>query len=65
MNFDYYLQTKEENKNNNKKHSSVINNFYFLDLDYLESWLNLMIVSMFVLESKEVGDVRIREPQTR
>ena len=65
MNFDYYLQTKEENKNNNKKHSSAINNFYFLDLDYLESWLNPMIVSMFVLESKEVGDVRIREPQTR
>ena len=45
MNFDYCQQMKEE-----KKHSTAINNFYFLVLDYLESWLNLMIASMFILE---------------
>ena len=35
-----------------KRHSTVINNFYFLVLNYFESWLNLMIVSVFVLESR-------------
>ena len=35
----------------------MINNFYFLVLDNLESWLNRMIVSMFVLESRQVGGV--------
>ena len=42
----------------------MINNFYFLVLDYLESTLNLMIVSMLALEGRQVGDVRNREPQT-
>ena len=67
MNFDYSLQTiKTKTKAKTiKKHSTVINKFYFLVLDYLESWLNLMIVSMFVLESRQVGDVRNRERQTR
>ena len=40
-----------------------LNNFYFLVLDYLESWLNLMIVSMFILESKQVVDVQNCQPQ--
>ena len=43
----------------------MINNFYFLALDYLESWLNLVIVSLFVLDSRQVGEVWNREPQTR
>ena len=59
MNFDYCLQTKEKNKN--KKHSTVMSNFYFLVLD----WLNLMIVWMFVLESWQVGNVGNCEPQTQ
>ena len=64
MNFDYCLQTQEKNKNN-KNHSSVIHNVYFLVLDYLEPWLNFMIVSMFVLESRQVGDVQNPEPQAQ
>ena len=56
MNFDYCLQTKEKKTKATKKHSTVINNFYFFVLDYLESWLNLMNVSI-VLESTQVGDV--------
>ena len=36
VNIDYCQQTKEKNKTT-KKHSAVINNFYFLVLDYLES----------------------------
>ena len=36
-----------------------MNNFFFLVLDYLESWLNLVIVSVFVLKSKEVGTFKI------
>ena len=42
----------------------MINN-YFLPLDYLESWLNFMNISMFLLETRQVGVVRNREPQTR
>ena len=42
----------------------MINNFYFLVLDYLKSSLNLMIVSMFVLQSRQVEDVQNCEPQT-
>ena len=61
MNFDYSLQTKE--KKQKQKNSPQINNFYFLVLDYLESWLNLMIVSMFILESKQVVDVQNCQPQ--
>ena len=57
MNFDYCMQTKEKKTKGTKKHSTVINNFYFLVLDYLESWLNLMIVSMYVLDSRQVGDL--------
>ena len=57
MKFGYCLQTKEK--------KTLINNFYFLVLDYLESWLNLIIVSMFVLENRQVRDLRNREPQTR
>ena len=63
MNFDYCLQTKK-NKSK-KKHSTVINNFYFFVLDYLEPWLNLIIISVFILESRQAGEVRNREPQTR
>ena len=44
-------------KQKKQKHLTVVHNFYFLVLDYLESWLNLMIVSMFVLESRQVGDI--------
>ena len=40
-----------------KKHSTVTNSIYFLVLNYLKSWLNLLIVSMFVLESRQVGDI--------
>ena len=61
---EFWLLPANERKKT-KKHSNVINNFYFLVLDYLESWLNLIIVSMFVLESRQVEDVRNREPQTR
>ena len=57
MNFDYCLQMKEK--------SFFKKKFYFLVLDYLESWLKLIIVSMFVLESRQVGDVRNHEPQTQ
>ena len=52
-------------KKKNKKHSTVINDFYLLVSDYLESWLNFMIVSMFILEIRQVGDVRNCEPQTQ
>ena len=30
-----------------------MNNFYFLILDYLESWLNIMVVSMFSLDKHD------------
>ena len=63
MNFDYCLKLKKTPPK--QQHSTVLNNFYFLFLDYLESWLNLMILSMFVLESKQVGYVQNCEPQTR
>ena len=59
MNFDYCLQIKE------KKESTVINTFYFLVLNYLKSWLNLMIVSVFVSERRQLEDVQNRESQTR
>ena len=36
-----------------------MNNFCFLVLDYVESWLNLVIVSVFVLKSKQVGTFKI------
>ena len=61
MNFDYSLQTKE--KKQKQKNSPQINNFYFLVLDYLESWLNLMIVSMFRSESRKVGAFKIVNPK--
>ena len=41
----------------------MINNFYFFVLDYLESLLNLMIVSMLVLDSRQVGDIQNHEPR--
>ena len=59
-NFVYCLQTKEKNKNK-KKHQTVINVYFFV-VDYLESWLNLMIASMFLLESRQVEDIQNREP---
>ena len=65
MNFDYCLQTQKKKNKNNKNHSTVIHNVYFLVLDYLEPWLNFMIVSMFVLESRQAGDVQNPEPQTQ
>ena len=61
MNFDYSLQTKE--KKQKQKNSPAINNFYFLVLDYFESWLNLMIVSMFRSESRKVGAFKIVNPK--
>ena len=73
MNSDYCLETKKKTKSKNKKnpnkqkqkqqHSNALN--YFLVFDYLKSWLNLMIVLMFVLESRQVGNVQNHEPQTR
>ena len=60
-----HVTSKPKKKTTTKKYSTVIDNFYFLVLDYLKSWLNLVIVSMFILESRQVGDVRNREPQTR
>ena len=36
MNFDYCLQKKKKKTKTKTKHSTVINNFYFLVLDYLE-----------------------------
>ena len=60
MNFVIPCKRKKKTKT---KHSTVINNVYFV-LDYLESWLNFMIVSMFILESRQMGDVRNCEPQT-
>ena len=63
MNFDYCLQTKEKIINK-RKHSTEINNFHFLVLNYLESWLNLMNISKFLLERRQVGDIWNREPQT-
>ena len=52
MNFDYCLQTEEKNKNNKKAFNC--DNFYFLVIDCLDSQLNHIIVSMFVLESRQV-----------
>ena len=45
-----------------KQNSTAINNCYFLVLNYLESWLNLLIVSMFVLKCWQVGDIQNRKP---
>ena len=47
MNFDYCPKTKEENKNK-KKHSTVINNFYFLVFERRQMG----------------GDIQNHEPQT-
>ena len=58
---NFIIAGKLKKKRTNKKTFS--NNFYFLVLDYLESWLNLMIVSMFILESKQVVDVQNCQPQ--
>ena len=67
MNSDYCLETKKNKKQKEKKkkqqHSNALK--YFLVFDYLKSWLNLMIVLMFVLESRQVGNVQNHEPQTR
>ena len=67
MNSDYCLETKKKKKKNKKKkqkqkqqHSNALK--YFLVFDYLKSWLNLM---MFLLESRQVGNVQNHEPQTR
>ena len=45
----------------NKNHSTVTNNFYFLVSEF---WLNLMIVSMFVLESRQVVHSKSWTPNT-
>ena len=68
MNSDYCLETKKKTKSKKKKkqkqqHSNALK--YFLVFDYLKSWLNLMIVLMFVLESRQVANVQNHEPQTR
>ena len=55
------MQVKEKTKAA-KKHSTVVNNFYFIVLIYLECWLNLLVVSMYVLESRQVGDICNQEP---
>ena len=52
MNFDYCLQTEEKYKNNKKAFNC--DNFYFLVIDCLHSQLNHIIVSMFLLESRQV-----------
>ena len=62
MNFDYCQQTKEKIINK-RKHSTEINNFHFLVLDYLESWLNLMNISKFLLESRQVETFEIVNPK--
>ena len=62
----YFPNLPENKKNkikNNKKHSPLTNNFYFLVLDCLEYWLTLMIVSIFVLESSQVGTFKIIYPK--
>ena len=48
------MQIKEKTKAT-KKHSTVVNNFYFIVLIYLECWLNLLVVSMSVLESRRIN----------
>ena len=55
------MQIKEKTKAT-KKHPTVVNNFYFIVLIYLECWLNLLVVSMYVLESRQVGDICNQEP---
>ena len=60
MNFDYCLQTNEKTKKHQKRHSTVINKFYFLVLEYSKSWLNLMIVSMFVLENRQTSERHLK-----
>ena len=64
MRFDYCLQTQEKNKSN-KKTFNCDKQYYFLVLDYLEFWLNLIIFSMLVSDSMQVWNLRNREPQTR
>ena len=60
MNSDYCLETKKKQKQKQKQqHSNALK--YFLVFDYLKSWLNLM----FLLESRQVGNVQNHEPQTR
>ena len=65
MNWIITCKQKKKAKTKIKKHSAVINNFYFFVLDYLGSWLNLMIVSMFVLESRQVRVIQNHKPQTQ
>ena len=55
------MQIKEKTKAT-KKHPIVVNNFYFIVLIYLECWLNLLVVSMSVLERRQVGDICNQEP---
>ena len=54
MNFDFCLQTNKQTKK-----VTVLNNFYFLVLDNLESWLHLMTDSMLALERRQVGTFEI------
>ena len=58
------MQVKEKTKAA-KKHSTVVNNFYFIVLIYLECWLNLLVVSMSVLESRQGGGICNQEPKTQ
>ena len=59
------MQIKEKTKAT-KKHPTVVNNFYFIVLIYLECWLNLLVVSMSVLESRQGGGgICNQEPKTQ
>ena len=50
------IPCKQKGKNKNKK-------IHFFVLDYFESWLNLMTVSMFRSESRKVGAFKIVNPK--
>ena len=63
MDFDNCQQLREKNPKTkqNKNHSTVRNNFYFLVSEF---WLSLMLVSMFVLESRQVVHSKSWTPNT-
>ena len=65
-NFDYCLQTKEKTKKQNKTKKTFSCDKYFLFSCFrlFGILVDLMIASVFVLESRKVLDVRNREPQT-
>ena len=48
-----------------KEKKSTVTNFCFLILDYLESWFNLMIISVVYFREQASADVQNCEPQTQ